>query len=93
MGEKYFNYLLANCRKIVYIQVIGYEIKNEVMKMLISETVKNGTKIELRSGINGSGKRMYSVQTERIGTEGQVIKHCESFSCILEAKNWIKWII
>ena len=61
--------------------------------MLISETTKNGVKVELRSGITGSGNRMYSVQTERIGSEGQLIRHCESFSCILEAKNWIKWVI
>lgn len=61
--------------------------------MLISETVKNGTKIELRSGINGSGKNIFSVQTERTGSRGQVISHCEMFSSISEAKNWIKWSI
>ena len=60
--------------------------------MLISETTKNGTKVELRSGIRGDGRTIYVVQTERIGSEGQTILHQENFLCILEAKNWIKWI-
>lgn len=61
--------------------------------MLISETTKNGTKIELRSGINNDGRTLYVVQTERTGSEGQTILHQERFFCILEAKNWIKWIV
>ena len=61
--------------------------------MLISETTKNGVKVELRSGIRGDGRTIYVVQTERTGSEGQIILHQEKFSCILEAKNWIKWVI
>jgi hypothetical protein len=62
------------------------------MKMLISETTKNGTKIELRTGISGNGRTIYVVQTERKGEEGQTILHQERFHCILEAKNWIRWM-
>ena len=61
--------------------------------MLISENTKNGTKVELRSGIRGDGRTIYVVQTERVGSQGQMICHQETFLCILEAKNWIKWMI
>ena len=61
--------------------------------MLISETIKNETRIELRSGVRGDGRTIYIVQTERKGEQGQTILHQERFSCILEAKNWIKWAI
>ena len=61
--------------------------------MLISETTKNGTKVELRRGTRGDGRTIYVVQTERVGSQGQTICHQEKFLCILEAKNWIKWIV
>lgn len=61
--------------------------------MLISESNKNGTQIELRIGVAGNGATIYVVQTERIGTNGQKIFHSEKFSTQAEAENWIEFAI
>ena len=62
-------------------------------KMLIYETTKKGTNIQLRQGQNGSGNAVFSVQTNRTGSKGQDIVWGENFNDINEAKNWIKWSI
>ena len=48
-------------------------------------------KVELKEGINGSGKTVWLVQIERKGSKGQTIRHIETFATKEEAECWIKY--
>ena len=62
--------------------------------MLIKEYTKKGYKtIELRAGINGSGNKIYCVQTDRIGSEKQIIGNIETFTTQKEAETWVEHIL
>ncbi len=50
-------------------------------------------KATLNEGINGSGKKVWLVSTEREGTKGQVIRHIETFNSKSEAESWIKYAL
>lgn len=54
-------------------------------------TTKNGTRIELNEGRNGQGQPVYIVATERTGSQGQTIKHAETFTSRGEALKWIEY--
>lgn len=59
--------------------------------MLIEAFKKDGYKsIELRSGCNGSGKKIFSVQSVRNGEAGKIL-HIEKFSSENEARSWVRW--
>ena len=61
--------------------------------MNILTTTKNKTRIELNEGRNGNGQPVYIVATERTGSQGQAIKHAETFASRNEAEAWIKYAI
>lgn len=50
-------------------------------------------KVELKQGLNGSGKTVWLVQTERKGSKGQTIRHIETFTSKSEAESWIKYAL
>ena len=50
-------------------------------------------KIQLNEGVNGSGKTVWLVSTERRGSKGQTIRHIETFSNKSEAESWIKYAL
>lgn len=60
--------------------------------MIISKLIKGDTKIELRSGINGSGKTNFHVQTER-KCLGKIVYWSEAFDNLQAAENWIKYAV
>lgn len=61
--------------------------------MLIEAFNKDGYKsIELRSGCDGNGKRLFSVQSYRYGERGEIL-HIEYFYNVNEAYSWIKWVL
>lgn len=59
--------------------------------MNLITTTKNDTRIELNEGRNGQGHPVYIVATERTGSQGQAIKHAETFASRDEAEAWIKY--
>ena len=50
-------------------------------------------KVKLNEGINGSGKKVWLVSTERAGSKGQTIRHIETFTSKSEAESWIKYAL
>jgi len=61
--------------------------------MNLTTTTKNGIRIELNEGRNGNGQPVYIVATERTGSQGQAIKHAETFTNRSEAEGWINYAI
>ena len=45
---------------------------------------------KLNEGINGSGQKVWILYTERTGSQGQAIRHQETFKSKSEAEMWIK---
>jgi len=61
--------------------------------MLIEAFKKDGYKlIELRSGSDGSGKKLFSVQSIRNGESGEIL-HIEKFYRENEARSWVRWAL
>ena len=50
-------------------------------------------KATLNEGVNGSGKKVWLVSTEREGSKGQTIRHIETFTNKSEAEAWIKYAL
>lgn len=47
-------------------------------------------KATINEGINGSGKKVWVLYTERKGSKGQTIRHQESFASKGEAEAYLK---
>ncbi len=61
--------------------------------MLLKKYKKKGyTSCELRRGVDGLGKALFLVQTERPGIKRKHIYYQEAFKTRKEAERWIKTI-
>jgi len=48
-------------------------------------------KVELFNGIDGSGKGIFIIFSERTGSKGQKIRGREEFKTRKEADTWARW--
>jgi hypothetical protein len=64
---------------------------HEVHNLPMTNATNTTKTYEIKTGINGSGQRVWIVLSEWTGEDGRPRGHMERFDNREEAENWIRW--